>query len=141
MTPTVILLPRTGRSPFQLYLLALIILSGLATMLGISENPITDEMGDPYTSFWGFFLSIGGVLSLAGIYWPKSPITGMLIERTGVVALGGASFIWSFLVIWRVQLNGLFSASLTFGLFLACIAQWYWINKNINRVIKAIDDK
>lgn len=141
MTPTVILLPRTGRSPFQLYLLALIIISGFATTLGFADNAITDQMGEPYTTLWGFFLTGGGVLSLTGIYWPKNPISGMLIERTGVVALGGASLIWSVLVIWRVHWNGFFTASLTFGLFLACIAQWYWINKNVNKVMKAIDDK
>lgn len=139
--PTVVIIPQTGRSPWQLYLLSLITISGVALMLGISENPVTEAMGNPYTNFWGFFLSIGGFLSLLGIYWPKDPVTGMLVERTGLVALGGASLIWSVLVVWKVHLNGLFSATLTFGLFLASCAQWYWINKNVNKVIKTIDDK
>lgn len=137
---TVVIIPQTGRSPWQLYLLFLITISGLALMLGISKNPITDSMGHPYTNIWGFFLTVGGLLSLVGIYWPKDPVTGMLVERTGLVALGGASFIWSVLVVWKVHLNGLLSATLTFGLFLASCAQWYWINKNVNKVIKAIDE-
>lgn len=139
--PTVVIIPKTDRSPWQLYLLIMITASGAALMLDISQNAVTDAMGHPYTSVWGFFLTIGGFLSLLGIYWPKDPITGMLIERTGLVALGGASLIWSVLVIWRVHLNGLFSATLTLGLFLASCAQWFWINKNVNKVIKAIDDK
>jgi hypothetical protein len=122
-------------------LLGLITVSGIPLALGISQSAITRAMGTPYTNFWGIFLFLGGLLSLIGIYWPKDPITGMIIERAGVVALGGASFIWSFLVIWRVQLNGLFSATLTFALALACWAQWRWINKNVNSVIKAINDK
>lgn len=137
---TVVIITPQNRSPWQLYLLFLISISGSALMLGISQNSVTDSMGHPYTNIWGFFLTIGGLLSLLGIYWPKDPVTGMLVERTGLVALGGASFIWSVLVIWRLHLNGLLSATLTFGLFLASCAQWYWINKNVNRVIKAIDE-
>jgi hypothetical protein len=96
-------------------------------------------MGEPYATIWGSFLTVGGALILLGIYWPKNTITGMLIERTGLVALGGACFIWSIAVVYKVHWNGLFSALLTFGLFLACLAQWRWIDKNVTRVIKAID--
>lgn len=141
---TVVIITPQNRSPWQLYLLILITISGLAFLFDLSQNPITEAMGQPYTHIWGFFLSVGGFLSLLGIHWPiksKTPVTGMLIERTGLVALGGASLIWSVLVIWRVHMSGVFSATLTFGLFLASLAQWFWLNKNINRVIKAIDDK
>jgi hypothetical protein len=131
---------RTGRSPFQIYLIALVLLAGVGILTGLSNNPITESMGKPYSTMWGVFLSIGGFLILLGIYWPKDKITGMLIERSGLVALGGACLIWSILVLWRVQLNGLFSATLTFGLFLACLAQWFWINGDVNRVLKVIDD-
>lgn len=141
MMPVVVIFPRTNRSPFQLYLLGLITVSGLALVSGISTNPVTKAMGNPYNVIWGTFLFVGGFLCLLGIYWPKNPLTGMLIERSGLVALGGASLIWSILVMWRVQLTGLFSALLTFALFLACVAQWLWINKNVGKVIKAIDDK
>ena len=89
---------------------------------------------------WGAFLVIGGAFCLLGIYWPKDPITGMLIERTGLVALGGACLIFSGFIVWRVQWNGAFTALLTFALFLACLAQWRWINKNVKKVIKAIDE-
>lgn len=140
--PTVVIYPRTGRSPFQLYLIALIVISGMSLTVGASSNTITDAMGHPYTNLWGGTLALGGAVTLLGIYWPREPITGMLIERTGLVGLGGGSLIWSILVVWRVHLNAAYlSASLTFGLFLACVAQWRWINKSVNQVIKAIHDK
>lgn len=138
--PMVILLPRTGRSPFQLYLISLVTLAGIGIMLNLSNNAIMDAMGEPYATVWGIFLTLGGALILLGVYWPKEAITGLVIERSGLVALGGACFIWSVLVVWKVHTNGLFSALLTFGLALACVAQWRWINKSVNRVIKAIDD-
>lgn len=132
----VFIFARNNRSPFQLYLLGLITISGLAILTGISDNSITESMGSPYNAIWGTFLTVGGFLCLLGIYWPRNPITGMLIERSGVVALGGASLIWSTLVVWKFQTNGLFTALLTFALFLACLAQWRWINKNVGKVIK-----
>lgn len=138
--PMVMLLPRTGRSPFQLYLISLILLAGLGILTGVSNSTITEAMGKPYSIIWGIFLTIGGFFILLGIYWPRNTVTGMLIERSGLVALGGACLIWSVLVIWRVQLNGLFSAMLTFGLFLACLAQWRWIDQNVKEVMKVINE-
>ena len=140
MMSVVVIVPR-NRSPFQIYLLSLITVSGIALVTGLSTNRITEAMGTPYNYFWGFFLFMGGVLSLLGIYWPKSPFTGLLIERTGLVALGGASFIWSFLVVWKTHTDGLFSGLLTFGLFLACIAQWRWVNRRVHGIMKATDDE
>lgn len=139
--PIVILVPKGGRSPFQLYLLSLITISGIALATGLSTNKITEAMGVPFNYFWGGFLFTGGLLSLVGIYWRKDPFTGLLIERTGLVALGGSSFIWSFLVVWKTHWDGAFSGLLTFGLFLACVAQWRWVDKNINKVVKAAHDQ
>lgn len=111
---------------------------GMAT--SISRNMITQAMGEPYATIWGWCLVLGGSSILLGVYWPKDQITGLIIERSGLVLLGGACLIWSVMVVWKTHTNGLFSAVLTFGLFLACLAQWRWINKGVNRVIKAIDD-
>ena len=139
--PMVVILPRTGRSPFQLYLVSLVLLAGIGITTNVNRNTITESMGEPYSTFWGLFLTIGGALVLIGIYWPTTSNTGLVIERSGLVALGGASLIWSILVIYKTHTVGLFSALLTFGLFLACAAQWFWIEKNVNRVVKAINDK
>lgn len=141
--PMVVILPRTGRSPFQLYLIGLISLSGIAIATGQSTNPLVVEMGQPYSTCWGSALSIGGISVLLGIYWPWEQFTGLLIERSGLVALGGACLIWTILAVRRVHMDapGTLSVIFTFGLFLACWAQWHWINKNVNRVIKAVNDK
>lgn len=141
MTPTVILLPKGGRSPFQVYLLSLITISGIALVSGLSTNRVTESMGSPYNYFWGGFLFMGGLFSLLGIYWPRNPFTGLLIERAGLVALGGSSLIWTILVVMKTHKAGLFSGFLTFGLFLACVAQWRWVNKNVSIVVKAVHDQ
>lgn len=137
--PKIVIIDRRDQSPFQLYLIGLITISGIALMMGLSDNPINKAMGS-YSVVWGGFLFIGGVFNLLGIYWPKSIFTGMLIERSGLVALGGASLIWSILVILKVQWTGLLSATLTFALFLACLAQWRWVNKNVSKIIKATNE-
>lgn len=140
MTSTIVI-PKTARSPFQIYLLGLIALSGVAIISGISHNMILEAMGKPYSSVWGFFLTVGSIFIFLGIYWPKDPVTGLIIERSGLVALGGSSLIWSVMVIWKTNTSGLFSSVLTFGLFLACFFQWKWVNHHVNRVIKVLNDK
>lgn len=137
--PTIVVLSERKRSPFQLYLIGLITVAGLSIMIGISDNPIYKAMGG-YSVVWGAFLFIGGTLQLLGIHWPRSTFTGMLVERSGLVAVGGASLLWSILVVWKVHLTGLFSAILTFALFMACLAQWRWVNKNVSRIIKAVNE-
>lgn len=138
--PTIIIIPKTTRSPYQLYLVSLVILGGIGQVSGISANMVTRAMGHTLVVIWGCFLIVGGILILIGIFWPKEKFTALLIERSGLVALGGACLVWSILVVWRTHTVGLFGAILTFGLFLASLAQWRWVNSDVNSVIKAIDE-
>lgn len=137
--PIVIVNTESNRSPFQIYLVALAVLGGIGILTKLSKNMIVDAMGKPYSTLWGLFLVIGGMLIILGIFWPRNIVTALLIERSGLVALGGASLIWSILVVWKVHTGGLFSALLTFGLFLACLAQWRWVNKNVSSIVKAVN--
>lgn len=141
MMPTIVIEKnRGGRLPFQIYLLVLVTLAGIPMIFGVSTSAIIEQMGKPESNIWGAFLFIGGASNLIGLYWPKNTITGMFIERSGLIALGGAALIWSVLVVWRLHLAGAFSATLTFGLFLACLAQYKFVNKQIKSIIRVTDD-
>lgn len=128
------------RSPFQLFLLLLTLVAGIPIMLGVADNQVTEAMGSPYAFLWGLFLTIGSVFSLIGSLWPAAPETGMLIERTGLVALAGASFVWVVLVFSRIGWPAAYSGLLTLGFGIACAAQIFWIEKNINRIIQILEE-
>lgn len=130
---------RGGRIPFQIFILVLLTVAGFPLIFGASSSDIVKAVGEPYSNIWGFLLFIGGFSNLLGIYWPKSIVTGMLIEKTGLVALGGASLVWSGLVLWRVHWGGLFTASLTFGLFVTCVVQFVFLSKQLKKIEEEAD--
>lgn len=94
-------------------------------------------MHEPWVTMWGSFLVVGSLIALSGIVW-KNKITGMLIERSGIVLLGGASFVWPWLVIKEVGVPGLVTAAFTLGFSVACIWQVLYINHHMNLILDAI---
>lgn len=130
----------SDRSPFKICLLILVTVAGIPLMLGISQNRITDQMGQPYANIWGGALSLGGLLNLIGTYWQWRVLRGMFIERSGNILLGGAAFIWSILVIWKTGTDGILSAFFTVALAIACAAEVRRINKQVKKVLEIINE-
>lgn len=134
------------RSPFQIFILILTMASGVPIIFGLSDNMIIKIMeeqsffGLPVSFFWGSFLSFGGLLTLIGSFWPKIS-TGMLIERSGLIVLAGASLLWASLVLWRVGWDGVYSGFLTIGFAFACAAQIRYIEKSIHNILKSLEVK
>lgn len=139
--PVIVVEPlRWSRSPIYIFFLCLIAITGIITIAGLSDNMITKEMGKPYYHFWGGFLLVGSIVSVAGSYW-KDKINGMLIERSGIFLLGGASLIWGVLVILLVGLlRSPFTLVSTFTFALTCFLQVRYINKHITLITEAITE-
>jgi len=136
--PVIIVSPvRWSRSPLQTFLLALCLVSGILIATGVSRNPVTKEMGEPWATIWGFSLCVGAAVALIGAFW-KNRITGMLIERSGILLLGLASLLWPILVTSNVGLDGLYSSTITLIFSIACFFQVRYINKHINLILEAI---
>lgn len=139
--PVIIVEPlRWSRSPIYTFFLFLIAVTGILTLIGASENAITREMGNPWASLWGLGLLIGSIVSIVGAYWPNK-ITGMLIERSGIVLLGGISAIWPILIIWLI---GFFRSPFTVvsvTIFsITCFLQVRYINNHIKLIMEAISE-
>lgn len=101
---------------------------------------ITKEMGKPWYHFWGGFLLVGSVISIFGSYW-NNKINGMLIERSGIFLLGGASLVWPILVIALVGLlRSPFTIISTLTFSAACFLQVRYINKHIKLITEAITE-
>lgn len=126
------------RSPNHTFLIGLVGLTGILIALGVSDNRVIIAMGDPYATIWGIYLTLGSVITLVGTYWRKDIITGFLVERSGLILLSSGCFLWAILILLRIHLDGLFSAVVTFGFASTCYMQIRWINKNLDRVMRAI---
>lgn len=137
--PVIIVAPlKWTRSPLQIFLLILCVFSGLLIMTNHSESQVIHSMGEPWSTLWGAFLLLGSLIALLGIYW-KNQITGMLIERSGIVLLGGASLIWPILVLSKIGWAGIIAAIFTLGFSAACVWQVAYINHHMNLILHAIN--
>jgi hypothetical protein len=129
------------RSPNHSFLIGLVGLTGLLISLGVSDNRVIIAMGEPYATIWGICLTLGAIITLTGTYWRGTVLSGFLVERSGLILLSSGCFLWAILILSRLHLDGLFSAVLTFGFGSTCYLQMRWINKNLDRVMKAISNE
>lgn len=140
MPASLVVTDREGRSPFQTFLLAWLVVAGIPLTLGITSSKVTESLGHPWVNIWGILLTVTSAISLTGVYWPKSNnqkvITGLFIERAGLFGLGGACVLWVFLIITNTGVDGIFTAAITLGLVLACFVQI----RHINKLLKQIED-
>lgn len=137
--PVILVAPiKWSRSPLQIFLLVLCILSGLVIVMDRSDSKVIQEMGEPWASLWGVCLVAGSIIAIVGAFW-KNKITGMLIERSGTVLLGGASFLWPILAVKIVGLDAAYPAAVTLMFSFACVWQVVYINHHMSLILNAID--
>ena len=132
----------SSRHALVIFLLLLCVFAGLPALLGSDAKPGSIEalMPPVFRVFWSLFLTVGPLMAIAGILWPQLWL-GVLLEQTGLVALGGAGITYGVAIISFNGQNGFQSGSLVlvFGIF--CLARvWQlirWVNKQ-TRAGKAI---
>jgi hypothetical protein len=139
--PVIVVEPlRWSRSPLQTFFLVLIAVTGLLTIFNQSDNQVIIEMGEPWASLWGFGLIMGSAVTLTGSFW-RDKVTGMLIERSGVLLLGGISAIWPILIVKVIGWDRSPFTVVSVAIFSAtCLLQFRYINKHIKLIIEAVGE-
>lgn len=128
-----------SRHPFETYLLALAAVSGLPLLVGQpNSGTINESLPPSVVATWGAMLVLGSSAALAGTYWRGRRSTGLLLERTGLVGVGGAAVIYALLAVANVGTQALFSACITAGFGFACFAQARRISARIRAVLHQI---
>lgn len=124
--------PLTGippsRHPFQVFFLGAAVLVGLQTALGTATPPSLKELlPHLFVLIWGWLLTAGGLFGIVAS-WVPDRITGLLMERIALVAIGGAQFAYA-TVVWRVA--GSDGVATIFFQYAVSLAS-FWRVKHIN---------
>lgn len=126
-----------SRHPFEVYLLALAAVSGVPLLFGQSNSDAVHAALPPLVvNVWGAMLVFGSCLALLGLFWRGHSGTGLLMERSGLVGVGGAAMVYAAIVVGTVGTGGLFSSCITAGFGAACFAQAHRISERIHLVIR-----
>lgn len=82
------------RNPFQVWLLAACVLAGITGIIAPDEGSVARQLSGGMQLYWYLSLLIGSAIALAGMWW-RDPLTGVLIERAGLVILGPAALVYT----------------------------------------------
>lgn len=122
-----------GRSPFVVFLLAGSILSGLATLSGVAEPASLQRAVSPVVLVaWSVGLVGGGVITLAGLF--IEPITGLLVERLGLLPLVGGGAAYSVALLASNGRTGIVAAAWVASFTAAGLARVVQITRDVRRL-------
>lgn len=125
-----------SRHPFQIYILALCLLTGIPTMLGIAPKPGAIESLVPplIAVVWSYTLVIGAAMGLGGSFW-RNRGTGLILEQLGLSFAGYSCLFYAvILVVYAWAQGGLVAASVITGFGLSCLIRSHQIQQYLNRV-------
>ena len=97
----------TQRDPFETLLLGLSVLASVPLLRGDAGSALLErELDNATVIAWGLALLIGSVLALAGSYWHGHAYAALVVERGGLVLVGGAAAVYALVVLATVDDRG-----------------------------------
>jgi hypothetical protein len=125
----------SGRHPFQIFILFLILLVSVPVLFGVAARPgsITQILPPPAGLIWSMVLAAGSGAALHGVYW-KNRAKGLIVEQLGLGLVGMASGVYGIAIMLAGPTGSGVAAALTIGLAGACFWRYFQIQKLLNRV-------
>jgi len=125
---------RSGRSPFEIFMLAACVLAGIAGLITprASSNAISMLLPDWQLIAWYWGLVVSGSIGLLGIAGKRA--TALLVERIGLATLSCLTLAYSIAVVDAAGLRGAFAAGITAAFAVACVGRCWQIGADLKLV-------
>jgi len=121
-----------SRHPFQLWVLGALLLSGLANFLTPGSEVLQEGLNPVAHKSWALIVTVSAVLALISAWWPDR-ITGLLLERTGLSAMGLVCPLYAAIVVLQSGFGvGVPGITLTAFLGFACIIRAVHVQRELN---------
>lgn len=126
---------RSGRSPFEIYLLGASILTGAIGLINPRRAGASAvlPLWELYT--WDIGLVVGGLVALVGV-WMSSP-AALLVERAGLSVLAGWSGGWAVLIGASIGVRATLSVLFVGAFGAACLTRTLMIGADLRRMAGA----
>lgn len=123
---------RSGRNPFEAYLLGACVLSGLAGLLTPeAQSPIVQSLPKWEVVSWYSGLIAGGGVCLVGV--SMRGLRSLLVERVGLLMLGAFAVLYSGAVFISAGPKGTFVALFIAAFAAASVARFVQISIDLRR--------
>jgi hypothetical protein len=130
-----------GRHPFQTFLLALCVVSGIPQLFGrTTAESVEAQLPLWLVTAWGGCLVVGAILGLVGAHvWRRDYATALTLERVGLYLAGAAAVVYSILVARYAGISGALAGSIILAFGLACIRRGSDIGLIFHRALNPDD--
>lgn len=130
-----------GRHPFQTFMLALAVISGLPLILG-RPQPLSIEATLPpwLATTWGVMLFGGAVVALLGSYWLGNYANALTLERIGLLIVGSAACLYGFALLFVLGLSVTVAAGIVLGFGMASLKRSHDIGHIMRVAIKSLKE-
>jgi hypothetical protein len=134
--------PAGDPNPFEEFILGVCVLQGCSVLAGAVPPTMGTALEPGLLLVWAALMILGGVLSIAGLYWPGDPITGVEVKRVGFVAAGTASLTYG-VALALAGPQAFVAAFLSLAFALACARRFIQVTRKIKgqrrRIVAARD--
>lgn len=124
-----------GRHPFQVFILALCLLSGLPILVGqYTAGSVEETLNAGIAYAWGASLVFGSATALVGSFLPRASYgTAVIMERVGLQVTGYAALIYATIIALQGNLGGVLATGIVGAFGAACLARARDIGRVLHR--------
>lgn len=125
---------RSGRHPFELFVLTLAFLVSIPTILGATPTPgsINDTLPDWLALSWSVALAGGAGIALFGVFLLNRGV-GIILEQLGLGIFAIASMVYTGAAIYSVGWAALQPVGIVAGFGAACAWRYFQLQGVLNR--------
>lgn len=130
------ILVRSGRNPFEVWLLVACVVAGIVGLISPVDSASAVVKALPHWEVlcWFSGLTLGGLVGLAGVF--SRGVVSLLVERVGMVILTCLTFAYSVSIVAQVGIAaGATLPALLTGLFsVSCAIRFFNISADLKRM-------
>lgn len=130
------ILIRSGRNPFEVWLLVACVVAGIVGLVVPGESASSVVKSLPYWEAVSWFsgLTLGGVVSLTGVF--SRGVTSLFVERVGMAILTCLTLAYSVSIVAQVGIvRGATLPALLTGLFaVSCAVRFFNLTADLKRM-------
>lgn len=131
----------TGRHPFQVAVIAACpVISAAILITGKSPPSLAAALPAQYDEVWLAALAVGGVGALTGAYWRGELDNGLLIEGSGVSAIGAMVTVYAAALLVVQGATAIGPATFLAAIGVACWWRAMQIARDVRKVWRAQSD-
>lgn len=132
--------PAGPANPFEGFLLFVAVIQGFLVLSGTAKpTSLLALLPDGFRLMWAGLLFFGGMVSLAGLYWPGNPFTGVEVKRVGLLACAFPTLAYA-LALFNLGSVGIVAGTQSLLFAAACFWRIHQVGRALNSARQRIND-